>query len=99
MGKERMSSWHDLDVDSVIIRFRQLKDFAFSPHGLDLSMAAARKWAEARMLSWDGVDLPAFIDRFDQLKAFAFASSGLDLSMPEARTWAAEEACREFELE
>lgn len=67
-----------------LVRFRQLKAYAYSSDGLDLTNPGAVNWAEERLK-----DTPPFdLERFKQLKAYAYSSDGLDLTNSGAIDWA-----------
>lgn len=69
-----------------LARFKELRDFAYRPSGLDLSADAATAWAEDRMKDKTTFDLQRFIE----LRDFAFQTGGLDLTADAAAAWAEE---------
>jgi hypothetical protein len=70
------------DID----KFKELRDFAYSTNGLNLSTSAATQWAEEHLC-----DEPSFnVDEFVRLRDFAYNTSGLDMSTSNASQWALE---------
>lgn len=64
--------------------FMQIKNFAYSSSGLDLSSQAATAFATEWMQRYSCEDANRFISLFGRLKNFAYSSSGLDMSSAEA---------------
>ncbi len=64
-------------------RFKELKSYAYTKEGLDLSQEAAIAWAEKNVSSrvFD-------LDRFKELQSYAYIKEGLDLSREVAISWA-----------
>jgi hypothetical protein len=76
---------HASDVPPFEVkRFEELKEFAFSRSGLNMTMGQAKRWALEH-----ANDVPPFeVKRFEELKKFAFSRSGLNMTMGQAKKWA-----------
>ena len=76
-----------------IEKFKELRDFAFSVNGLNLTKAEADAWAQARLDN----PRPFDIARFKELRDFAFSANGLNLTAAEAIRWAMSNLEKELE--
>tara|TARA_R110000868_G_scaffold269233_2_gene528595 strand:+ start:683 stop:1351 length:669 start_codon:yes stop_codon:yes gene_type:complete len=82
--------------------FSQIKDFAYSSTGLDLSSSAAINYAHDWVAKYTCEDLDLFKTLFVRLKNFAYSSAGLDLSASAAINYASsgvDSVCADYAFE